>query len=229
MRFSYVTFVALIFVTAACSCNKQGGKNIDQGEIHYNIEYIGNFSFPIEALPQNLVVSFKDDKILYEMIGFGNSGITNLLNPDLDIYDTYYNFLGVKKLYYAGKKGELFPGLEGMKGLLLKKTSETLVICGYNCKNVRVSFKRNPDKFYDVWYTDEIDIENPNASTPFSEIKGVLMKFFFIINSTEFHFDAEAVYSKEVPDEVFLRKEKYVRVTREDIRGFMDGMLDFKY
>jgi hypothetical protein len=228
VRFSYVLFIAVIFVMNGCSCNRKGGRNMNQGEIHYNIEYIGNFSFPTEALPRDLVFSFKEDKILFEMLGFGNSGITNLANPDLGIYDTYYNFLGVKKYYYSGEEGELFPGFEAMRGMKLKKTSKTSLICGYKCRNAQVSFNWQPGKIYEIWYTDELNVEEPNASTPFNEIKGVLMNFFFIINSVEFHFDAEAVYEKELSEDVFERKENYTRVSKENIREFMKGMLEFQ-
>jgi hypothetical protein len=42
------------------SCKEHGGKFINQGEIHYNIDYIGNFGqMPKEVLPKNLIVSFK--------------------------------------------------------------------------------------------------------------------------------------------------------------------------
>ena len=90
-------------IAMACySCKEKGGKFIDQGEIHYNIDYIGNFGIPKEALPQNLIFSFKKDKILFEMTGIGNSGIMNLTNPEKGIYDTYFSFF-VKKYYYSGE------------------------------------------------------------------------------------------------------------------------------
>ena len=76
-------------------------------------------------LPKNLIVSFKHDKILFEMISpIGNSGILNLSNPEKDIYDTYFSLLTLK-YYYAAKKGEMFPGFEAMEGMELNKTAKT--------------------------------------------------------------------------------------------------------
>ena len=43
------------------------------------------------------------------------------------------------------------------------------------------------------------------------------MKFFFVMNEAEMHFEAETVYKKEIPDKIFERKEKYLKVSREDI------------
>lgn len=226
MRFNYVLYIATIFAVALSSCKQKGDKYIDQGEIHYNIDYKGSFAYPTEALPNNLIVSFKDNKILFEMIGLGNSGIVNLSNPESGIFDTYYNFFGVKKYYYAGKPGEVFPGFEAMESIEIKKTSKTQQICGYNCKNAEVTFKKDRNKIYNIWYTTEIKVDNPNASTPFSEIDGVLMSFFFIMGPSELHFMAETVYNKDIPDIAFDRKPHYIRVSKTDIVELMDDMME---
>ena len=140
MRFSEILFIALVFAITGYSCKEKGGKYINQGEIHYSIEYIGSFGpMPKEVLPKNLVVAFKKDKILFEMISsFGNSGILNLANPDKGIFDTYFSLFTLK-YFYAVQPGEQFPGFEAMNGMEITKTSKTSVICGYNCKNSPVS------------------------------------------------------------------------------------------
>lgn len=224
MRFSYILFIVLSIAMTLCSCKEKGGKYLDQGEIHYNIDYKGIFLVPKEVMPQTLVVSFKKNKILFEMVGLGNSGIMNLANPEKKIYDTYFS-LFAKKFYYEAEPGELFPGFEAMGGMTIKKTAKTAMICGYNCKNAEVNIP-GKENIYEIWYTNEIKIKNPNASTPFSQIDGVLMSFFFIMGSSELHFLAETVYNKELPDEIFERKENYIKVSREDITEFMNRMLN---
>jgi hypothetical protein len=228
VRFSYVSFIAVIFAVTGYSCLTRGSKYIDQGEIHYNIDYSRTVgSFPIEVLPKNLIVSFKHDKILFEMISpVGNSGIINLSNPDKDIYDTYFSLLTLK-YYYAAAQGEVYPGFEAMKGMELRKTLKTAVICGFNCKNAEVTFPADSQKIYDVWYTNEIKVKNPNASSPFKEIDGVMMSFFFLIGHSELRFTAETVYKKDIPDQTFERREKFVRVSREELVKLIDKMLKF--
>ena len=225
MRINRILFVAFIIAMAGYSCKEKGGKYIDQGEIHYNIDYIGNFGgVPVEALPQNLVVSFKKDKTLFEMIGFGKSGIMNLSNPDDNIFDTYFS-LFTKRYYYAAESGEIFPGFEAMDGMVIKKTSKTSVICGYNCKNAEVYFPSDPKTIFNIWYTNEIKLKSPNAATPFNQIDGVMMDFFFIMGQSQLHFLAETVYQKDIPDETFARRDNFQRVSREDIKKVMGTML----
>jgi hypothetical protein len=206
VRSSFILFIAIIFAMAGYSCKERGAKSIDQGEIHYNIDYIGKIGVPKEFLPQNLIVSFKEDKILFEMIGIGNSGIINLANPDKGIFDTYYSFF-TKRYFYAAEPGEIYPGFEAMDGIKFRKTSHTAIIVVL------------------IWYTNEIKVKNPNASTPFNQIDGVLMSFFFFMGPSELHFDAETVFKKDIPDVTFERRNKFSRVSREEIDKFINMMI----
>jgi hypothetical protein len=227
VRFSYVLFIALIIAMACYSCSDRGGKNIDQGEIHYNIDYIGSVGgMPRDILPKALIVSFKKDKILFEMsTPIGNSGVINLANPDKGIYDTYLSLFTLRLLYEA-QPGEIFPGFESMDSMILTKTTKTTVICGYNCKNAEVTFPSIKGRVFDIWYTDEIDIKNPNEATPFNSIDGVLLNFFFLMGKTELHFDAETVYRKDIPDALFERRDKFMRVSKENISKFIRKMIN---
>jgi hypothetical protein len=226
VRFSQLLSIALVVAMTSFSCKEKGGKHINQGEIHYNIDYIGSFGpMPKEVMPRNLVVAFKHDKILFEMISsFGNSGILNLTNPEKGIIDTYFSLFTLK-YYYAVQPGEQFPGFEAMEGIEIRKTTKTAVICGFNCKNAEVTFPMKKDKVFEIWYTTEIDVKNPNTATPFSQIDGVLMSFFFLLGSSELHFNAETVYKKDIPDESFERREKFTRVSRTEIDKFINKMI----
>jgi hypothetical protein len=218
-------FIAAAFAMTGYSCKEKGGKNIRQGEIHYNIDYVGNVGgLPKEALPKDLVVSFKDDKTLFEMISpFGNSGIVNLANPEKKIYDTYFSLFTIK-YFYTAQPGEMFPCFDAMAEMEIHKTSKTSVICGFNCKNAEATFASDKNKIIDIWYTNEIDVKDSNAATPFNEIDGVLMSFFFLLGPTELHFTAETVYNKEIPDETFERKDSFKRVSRADIEKLINKM-----
>jgi hypothetical protein len=220
-------FAATVMILISNSCKEKGGKNIDQGEIHYTIEYSGNTgSVPKDLMPKTLVVSFKKDKMLFEIISpFGNSGITNLVNPETKIFDTYISMFG-QKYYYSGSPGETHPGFGSMNEMEIKKTSKTSNICGYNCKNAEVTFPFDRSKVYTIWYTNEIKVKNSNASTPYSELDGVLMSFYYIMGRSELKFDAETVYQKEIPDNTFERKPKFRLVSREDMDKLLTDLVN---
>jgi hypothetical protein len=228
VRFRNLLLITGLIITVSYSCRERGGKYISQGEIHYNIEYSGTTGgISQDLMPKYLIVSFKSDKILFEILApIGNQGIINLVNPDLQLYDTYISFLGAKQ-YFAGKPGELHPGFDAMAGMELKKTNKTSVICGYNCKNAEATFPSDRSKIYNLWYTNEIKVRNSNMSTPFSEIDGVLMSFFFIMGKAELHFEAESVYKKEIPDKAFERRPKFRAVSRESMEKIITDLVNF--
>jgi hypothetical protein len=216
----------LIFLISY-SCRERGGKYITQGEINYNIEYLGgNGTMSLDLKPKSLVVTFKNNKILFELLSpIGNQGITNLVNPETKVYDTYLNMLSVR-YYYAGAAGEMHPGFSSMEGIQIKKTSRLNTVCGYNCKNAEVTFASDRNKIYNIWYTDEIRVKNSNASTPYHEIDGVLMSFYFILGNSELKFDAESVFQKDIPDKVFERRPKFRLVSRGDMDKILTDMVN---
>jgi hypothetical protein len=227
VRFACLLFIAAFIAVICSSCSERGAKYIKEGEIHYTIEYIGTFgAIPKDIYPKNMTVSFKHNKILFEMISpIGNSGILNLSNPDKDIYDTYFSLFTLR-YYYAAKKGEMYPGFEAMDGMELRKTEKTSVICGFDCKNAEITFPADRQKVFDIWYTNEIRVKDPNVCSPFTEIDGVLMSFVFLIGHSELHFNAENVYRKNVPDQIFERREKFKPASRQEIVRFLTKMLN---
>ena len=210
------------------SCKNRGDKGINEGEIHYNITYVGNVGgVPKEALPKTLVVYFKQNKVLFEMLSvFGSSGIVNLSNPEEKIYDTYFNFFALK-YYYEASEGELFPGFDAMEGIEIKETSKTMEICGFHCKNAEITLQSDRDKIINIWYTNEIDVKNSNLGTPFKEIEGVMMDFFLYLGDAEVHFIAENVYSTTINDNTFARRNNYKKVNKEEINMFINKMIAF--
>jgi len=228
VRYGTILVVFTFFALIGFSCKNSGGKGISEGEVHYSIHYGGNFgTVPREALPKTLVVYFKQNKVLFEMLSvFGKSGIINLSNPEDKIYDTYFNFFALK-YYYESAEEELFPGFEAMEGIEINHTSKTMDICGFHCKNAEITLPFDRNSVISVWYTNEIDIKNSNIGTPFKEIEGVMMDFFLYIGEAEVRFVAENVYSTTIKDNTFTRRSNYKKVSKEEISMLINTMITF--
>ena len=227
MRLFRLSLAAALILAVISSCRERGGKFIDQGEIHYTIDYIRSAGTMAKELkPHNLIVSFKDDKLLFEILSpVGNQGIMNINNPGSKIYDTYINMLGVR-YYYPGTEGETDPGFSSMEGMEITKTDKTTVICGYDCKNAEITFPDDRSKKYSVWYTDQIKVKNSNANNPYHEIEGVLLSFYYILGNSELKFEAETVYKKDVPDKIFERRPRFRAVAKKDMDKIITDMVN---
>lgn len=217
LLFCFISFFAVI----TTSCKESGFKNMKEGEVYYSIRYIKNpSSLPPELLPKELVISFKNDKMCSELrTPFGGSGISTVVDPKAGVYDTYLNMLTLK-LYYEGKEKDIQPGFSYMKIASLKETGNSRDIAGYKCKEVQVKLEGSDSARY-VWYTNEIKVDDPNQHTPYKDIDGVLMDFFYIIGQADMAFTADAVFAKEVPEKNFEKKKNYRQVSC----GYLDSLI----
>ena len=78
-----------------------------------------------------------------------------------------------------------------------------------------------------IWYTTEIKAENPNRMTPYREVDGVLMDFFYIIGDAELQFTADEVLVKKVADKEFERKNNYRKVSSKYLDTLILKMISF--
>ncbi len=198
-----------------------------EGEIFYSINYIKNpSSMPLEFLPRELVIAFKDDKIFSELKApFGNSGISSVTNPKENIYDTYLNMLSFK-YFYEGTQEEIQPGFSAMEGITFRETGKESKICGFNCRELETVIPGSDSLRY-IWYTDEINVKNPNSLTPYREIGGVLMEFFYVIGEAELAFTADEVLVKEIADKNFEKRTNYKKLSRDYLDSLIRKMIAY--
>lgn len=224
LPFFYV--LVLIFLLASCK-GDSAYKNMREGEIYYNIKYISNpSSLSSDLLPKELVIAFRNDLFNTSLrTPIGNSGITTVINPKENIFDTYLNLLSFK-YYFQGNSKDLQPGFSAMKGMTIHDTGRKSVICGFDCRQARVDIPESETTRY-IWYTDEIRVEKPNRMTPYREIDGVLMDFFYIIGKAEMQFTADEVIVKQIPDKEFEKKKNYKEVSAKFLDALILKMISF--
>lgn len=218
----------LILILLLSSCRGDAGyKNMREGEIWYNIKYVSNpSSLSTDLLPRELVIAFKNDLISTRLKApIGNTGITTVINPGENIYDTYLNLLSFK-YYFEGNYRDIQPGFKAMEGMKVNDTGRKSVICGFNCRQARVDIPGSGNTRY-IWYTYEIKAENPNRMTPFRDVNGVLMDFFYIIGDAELQFTADEVLRKEIPDREFQKKSNYRKVPASFLDALILKMISF--
>ncbi|MCU0376630.1 MAG: hypothetical protein MUC78_00060 [Bacteroidales bacterium] len=219
-RSFFITSI-LISIFILPSCREMGSRNMREGEIFFSIRYIKNpSSLPKDLLPRELTISFRNDLFHTELNApFGNTGITTIINPKEGIYDTYLNMLSFKYCFRGGSD-DIQPGFSSMKGISFRETGKRSEICGLRCNQIEVRLPGREKVWY-VWYTDEIKVENPNRMTPYREIDGVLMDFFYVIGDAELQFIADEVFVRDIPDKDFEKKKNYKEVSD----GFLDSLI----
>jgi hypothetical protein len=225
---SLLQFPLLILALLLASCRGEHAyKNMKEGEIYYNISYVSNPStFSSDFLPKELVIVFRDDMVSTNLRSpIGNAGITTVVNPGENIYDTYLSIFSLRYCF-EGNYGDMQPGFSSMNGITVHETGRKSVICGFDCRQARIDFPGSTPSHY-VWYTDEIKASDPNRMTPFKDIDGVLMDFFYIIGDAELQFTADEVLVKQIPDKEFERRKNYRKVTSSHLEMLILKMMSF--
>lgn len=225
MKNYIVSLFSIITLLGLAGCKKSSVKTIDEGEIHYKIIYNGRQgTIPEELMPNTLIVKFKHDKSIMEITApIGNNGIYNLFDTDNNINHTYISFLGLK-YYYIGETGEIPPGIDPMEDMVLKKTDKVKDIGGLLCKHATAKLD-GIERTFDIWYTSEIYLTDPNCSTPFKELDGVLLNFFYRMGDMIVEFETEGIYQRPVADKDFIKDNKYRRIKREDMDSIISKMM----
>lgn len=223
-RLIFLITITALLALAGCRNSSIGG-GFDEGEIHYKIIYNNpGGTLPMELMPNTMVVKFKDDKTIMEITApIGNSGIYNIIDLDEELILTYISFLSIK-YYYQGVTGETPPGIDPMDDMKFIRTGQTSNINGFNCKHA-IAELPGLDRKFDIWFTSDINLDDPNNSTPYRDIDGVLMSFFYKMGDMIVEFEATGAYQKEITDKDFVKSDKFLRISRKDMDNIISKMM----
>jgi GLPGLI family protein len=226
-------FISLLFITIMLflhSCEEiLRGIGTSEGYIEFDISYpkISSENNEFEGLmPSTMVYKFKDEKSSYTFVaGMGVFKATFISDSKKREIVHLIKLLNKKYGLKLNEKDALEMS-QDIKNVKLNFTDETKEIAGYNCKkvDVEVLYEGSVEKF-SVFYTDEIKVKNPNWSTPFHEIEGVLMEYQFYRFDFLMKFTAKKVVKADVEDSEFEFPNEYQKITIEEMN---DLFLTFK-
>ncbi len=106
----------------------------------------------------------------------------------------------------------------------LIQTNETKVIAGYTCKKMKVIPLDKKTAPFDIYYTDELDIKDPNFTTPFYKIPGVLMEYQLEKFGLEIKFTAKSVKQVPVDDKCFHVPHEYRKVSEKEMKRIFEDL-----
>lgn len=222
----YLTFCLLPVLTY--SCKKSPDTRPEEGiiiyKIHYFDESINGYSKGL--LPQQMVSRFKNNKVKNTIEGaLGFFCLINISDLEEMTNTTSLKFID-KKYVYRGKKKEPPCCFSGFENVEIEFTDVTKNIINYSCHEAVVSFPGTTRKSFPVYYTTEINIDEPNATSPFKEIPGILMEFHAIIGKTRVIMVAEKYLPEKIADKEFIVPRHYKEVDKEELENILNALLE---
>jgi hypothetical protein len=178
------------------------------------------------TIPDKMVMKFKNNySSTEEEAGLGLAKMKFIADPVKKEFLTAIFFFEKKKsiLDTAGirQTNYYLPDYDVEYG---NKTKE---ISGYECRNAILKFK-NGDPSYEVWFTKEIGIENPNWANAYYKIDGVLLDYRLKKFGLDLHFSATTVSSAKIDDSYFTVPTEYETITNAELEKMFDGFYSGK-
>lgn len=217
--FRPVLFLSIILLSQSCSDFFK--KDIKEGAIEFKAEAVDSKEHASMTVPDKMVVKFKNDYTAAELeAGLGFAKMKFISDPVKKEFrsqvfffekkQSVMNFEEIKKTNYY------LPDYEVEYG---KKTKE---IAGYSCKNAILKFKDGSPS-YEIWFTKDISIKNPNWANAYYKVDGVLMDYRLKKYGLELHFTATSVSEATIDDAYFTIPPEYSPVKNAELEKMFEG------
>lgn len=215
MRKSSIFFLSiftLIIIVSGCNHNKEN--YISEGIIEFDAVAVDKDNSMAAFAPSKMTVKFKNNCTRADVsAGMGLLKMAVVFDEEkrtmIEMVKLFNNkFVNVLDSNGVKKENSSFPPYK------LIETKDKKTIAGYVCKRAIVSFMDSTAKF-DIFYTDDIDIKNPNWSNQFHAVSGVLMEYQVKRHGLEMRFTAKSVTKSEIEDNSFELPDDYELISKE--------------
>lgn len=216
----YISIFTLLF--SSCKSFTEG-KDMNEGIIYYQINYLEDERDNpiITLLPSEMTVKFKDNSTVSDIQGFmGFFEMKYIANTVSEESFALLKIMGKKYVYQVENKG-LNMGYELMTDLHFEDSDGTKIIAGYKCKQKKATCSVPGIENFDIYYTDEINIKNPNIGTPFKDIEGVLMEFNVNQNGINMLFTVKSVEQTDIDSLDFKIPDGYKKVDKNEMKDII--------
>lgn len=213
------------FALSMFGCAEQEGfhENMSEGIIEYNVSYpsLDSNNIMLEMLPTKMVMKFKKDRYKSEL-----QTAAGIIEMSVIVDASEYKMYNLVKLFSDKYVLELDrSGARHMTSVLppfrMEKLDEERVIAEANCNKLLLDFGTAKEESYIFYYTDQIDLKEPNWCTPFDEVQGVLLDYRIENYDMDMRLTAERIISTKIDDKEFEIDESYERLTPKEFEAYV--------
>jgi GLPGLI family protein len=216
LPFSPVLILSLILVSCESLITTE---KISEGVIEFDVTYpkASKDDLMASLMPETMKYKFKNNNINSEMkAGMGMFTNVFIINHQKKSLAQLVKIMN-KKMSLEITEAEVNKMKSEEEKFKIEFVDEKKEIAGYKCKKVIITSVSNPSDSFTAYYTDDIKIESPNWSTPYDQIKGVLLEYQITRYNVCMRFTAKTVSKTPVDDADFVIPEGYETVPKEEI------------
>lgn len=214
-----ITVVSIVFF----SCGNSDEKFISEGVIEYTAKVVDESNPMATLAPSKMTISFKNNRSCAEMsAGMGLFSTSFISDPENKTLTQLVKLLN-KKFSLVQNEQEIKKENENYP-VEITPEKETKLIAGYKCQKAHVKLKDETGTEFDIFYTTDLDIQNPNFANPYASVNGVLMEYQMKKFGLEMRFTATSVKNASVDDAIFELPKDYKAISQEEMNELFLGL-----
>lgn len=193
------------------------GNKIAEGVIEYDITYpkINSNNMMLQGLPNKAYLRFKNNNMINDMTGMMGMISVIYISRHSSPQSVTQALTLINKKYAADIPLEEVNKMNSTYIVKVEEGKNKKEVAGYKCKEAIATL--NSGEAVQVYYTNQIAINNPNWSNPYYKIDGVLMDFHIERYGLAMHFRAKQVSPAEVDDGLFLLPDDYQKIPFQEL------------
>jgi hypothetical protein len=221
-KIAYLIF-SIVITYAFSGCSNADEKFISEGAIVYSAKVVDETNPMANLAPSKMTIYFKDNKSCAEMsAGMGLFSTSFISDPETKTLTQLVKLLN-KKFSLVQNEQEIKKENANYP-MKITPLPETKIVAGYNCKKAHVKLGDEYGTEFDIFYTNDLDIKNPNFANPYCEIDGILMEYQMKKFGLEMRFTATSVKKEVVDDAIFELPADFKKISQEEMNELFLGL-----
>lgn len=218
-----------LFLAGLCAGCHSGllDDRINEGVIEYALTFPDYDPDGLMAgmLPERTTLTFADGKQLAELsAGMGIFRTHMVADNEAQVLDYHLSLMSKKMMSHLLPR-DLEAIHDGTPKPFLLFTNDVDSIAGFPCKRVVAIFDRIDLPEVEIWYTEEIDMDDPNWFGPFADVPGVMLSYEMVQYGLRMRLDAVSITPSEVDRSKFQGRPEYEQVVPEVLHHEMAEVL----
>ncbi|MFP4555565.1 MAG: hypothetical protein ACLFNU_01730 [Bacteroidales bacterium] len=208
-----------------CSDGTRKGE-FSEGHIEYNITYIDNHppKYDTNLRPNKMVVKFKDNNTINKIEGLSGA-LSFAFIQDIESKSTHtmIKLLNKNLLFFEPIYDDRYPfAYDDMPEFTISRTNDTIEVQGFKCRRAIATYNDSLLSPFEILYTKDIAVANPNYNTPFDSIDGVMLKFSVTLFNQNMQVEANSVKATKVSDDEFTIPADFEKINEETLKDVIE-------
>ncbi len=219
-------FLSVAFLLTIGSCK---GPGVNEGVLVYDITYVEaeKASRPvIDLLPTEMRQLFKNNSSKGMIEGFMGMFLTAYISNAKTKTNSLIFKVMADKHYCQTAYGEYSLGFDSVENMRIEYSTEVVEISGLKANKATVYSSDSSFNDFEILYTKDINIANPNWNNPFKEIDGVLLDFRVKMKGISMYIKLREILDEEVDPAEFVVPEGYKQVSPDSLNTIVENIMN---